>query len=633
VWSFGADRGVGTVTGQHDRGVGERKEQIVDRRDDRLERSAGKLGGSWPAGEQRVTGEQQRRSFHVKRDRSRRVAGVVDRTKTQTTDFDHLVVIEEDVVAHVGEHRRVECGDRHFETGFSQSRDGLDVIVMAVGLEHAPNPEGRTEFEQFLVLVGGIDEYGITRLSAPHHEHVVVVRTHHQFVHLDGGIVPVESVRRSHETILALGLADAYGEGVSSVKSILASLFVPGISCRQRRTALSIALIITGFVAPIVVPLILLVSSGGFGDLLLDTSSLAILRLVLVIVVLARVVAFAEILVSQPSEANKPVTALAALVAVAVVAIPSVWTYGSIGEITDAVDEIFLSPGSDEPLAAVGPDDADFTTVLLVAGDDGDDRWNVNTDSIVLITTHDPSGRMAMISIDGDVRGLDWSNDSPAGASSIGGANTMISRIFPSVNDDPDLSESYGRGSLAPGAVALAEGLSSSLGIGIDDYVYVNLDGVRDVVDVVGSVSVTAAGELEIPALDGSVSELVGPGRIELSGDQAYRLVSTRTDVSDFDLMIRQRIIISSIGKAVSGTSLLSDLGRLLNVVKNSMRSSLSTSDFLDFLDGLSDRDTSRIDLSLVPDHLDPNAPDWGAASAVVAEVRTALVDGSEFSG
>ncbi|MDA3002325.1 MAG: LCP family protein [Actinomycetota bacterium] len=416
------------------------------------------------------------------------------------------------------------------------------------------------------------------------------------------------------------------------MKSVLASLFVPGFSSRRRRTALSIALIVTGFVAPIVVPLILLVSSGGFGELVLDTSSLAVIRVVLVVVVLTRVVAFAEILVSRPNEAKKPATVLAALVGAAVVAVPSVWAYGSIGQVTDAVDEIFLSSGSDEPLATVGPDDADFTTVLLVAGDDGDDRWNVSTDSIVLITTHDPSGRMAMISIDGDVRGLDWSNDSPAGASSIGGANTTISRIFPSVNDDPDLSESYGRGSLAPGAVALADGLSSSLGIGIDDYLYVNLNGVRDVVDVVGTVRVTAAGELEIPALDGSPSELVGPGRIELSGDQAYRLVSTRTDVSDFDVMVRQRIIISSIGKAISGTALLSDLGRLLDVVKNSMRSSLSTSDFLDFLDGLSDRDPTRIDLSLVPDHLDPRAPDWSTAADFVADVRSALTDGSEFS-
>ncbi|MDA0372075.1 MAG: LCP family protein [Actinobacteria bacterium] len=412
-----------------------------------------------------------------------------------------------------------------------------------------------------------------------------------------------------------------------SVKSVLVSLFVPGLSCRNRRRALSIAVILTGLVVPIVLPVVLLVGSGGIGNLLLDTSALAVLRVVLVIVVLSRVVAMAEILVSNSVDARKPITAVAAVVAVVIVAVPSVWAYGNIGQVTSAVDEIFLSSGSDEPLASNGPDDANFTTVLLLAGDEGDDRWNVNTDSIVLITTHDASGRMAMISIDGDIGDLDWPADSPAR-----GLDESISGIFSMVNDDSDLSASYGRGSLAPGAVGLAEGLASSLGIGIDDYVYVNLDGVREVVDVLGTVRVTAAGELEIPALDDSPSETVGPGRVELTGDQAYRLVSTRTNVSDFNVMVRQRIIISSIGKTVSGTALLSDLGRLLDVVKNSMRSSMSTSDFLDFLDGLSDRDPTRIDVSLVPDHLDPRAPDWSTAADFVADVRSALTDGSEFS-
>ncbi len=387
---------------------------------------------------------------------------------------------------------------------------------------------------------------------------------------------------------------------------------------------LSIALVIAGLIVPIVLPVVLLVGSGGIGNLLLDTSALAILRVVLVIIVLSRVIAMAEILVSKSSDAKKPITVMAAVVAVAVVAVPSVWAYGNIGQVTGAVDEIFLSSGSDAPLASGGPDDADFTTVLLLAGDEGDDRWNVNTDSIVLITTHDPSGRMAMISIDGVIRDLDWSADSPAS-----GLSGPISRIFSAVNDDSDLSASYGRGSLAPGAVALADGLSSSLGLGIDAYVYVNLDGVREVVDLLGTIRVTAAGELEIPALDDSPSEMVGPGRVELTGDQAYRLVSTRTNVSDFNVMVRQRIIISAIGKAVSGTALLTDLGRLLDVVKNSMRSSMSTSDFLDFLDGLNDRDTPRLDVSLVPEHLDPNDPEWASAADFVAEVRTALVDGS----
>lgn len=76
--SLVADRGVGAMAWQ-DNGVrGKNEEPIVDRVDDGAEIAAGEFGGSRPTWEQRVPGEQQRRSLDMERNGSGGVAWIVN---------------------------------------------------------------------------------------------------------------------------------------------------------------------------------------------------------------------------------------------------------------------------------------------------------------------------------------------------------------------------------------------------------------------------------------------------------------------------------------------------------------------------------------------------------------------------
>ena len=88
------------------------------------------------AGEEGVAREEQRRADEFERDRARGVSGVVDRIHPQLAELDHLGVVEEHVVADIAEHRRVELRDRDLVAGLAHRGDGLDVIPVAVGLEH-----------------------------------------------------------------------------------------------------------------------------------------------------------------------------------------------------------------------------------------------------------------------------------------------------------------------------------------------------------------------------------------------------------------------------------------------------------------------------------------------------------------
>ncbi len=61
---------------------------------------------------------------------------------------------------------------------------------MAVGLHHLGHPQGATDLQEGLVLVGGVDEQGLAAPAAPHHVDVVVHRAHHHLVDLGSGVFP-----------------------------------------------------------------------------------------------------------------------------------------------------------------------------------------------------------------------------------------------------------------------------------------------------------------------------------------------------------------------------------------------------------------------------------------------------------
>ena len=130
------------------------------------------------------------------------MAGVVDGVEAQPADLDDLGVVEEHVVADVGQLRRVELRHRDLVAGLADRRHGLDVVPVAVGLEHPADAEALAQLEQLFVLVGGIDEHGVAGPPAAHDEHVVVVRADHDLVDLDVAVDPVQRGGGRHHPIL-----------------------------------------------------------------------------------------------------------------------------------------------------------------------------------------------------------------------------------------------------------------------------------------------------------------------------------------------------------------------------------------------------------------------------------------------
>jgi len=60
-----------------------------------------------------------------------------------------------------------------------------------VGFEHGAHPEGLAQFQQEIVLVGGVDHHAIACLFAPDDEYIVVDRPHNVAVHFESLVSPM----------------------------------------------------------------------------------------------------------------------------------------------------------------------------------------------------------------------------------------------------------------------------------------------------------------------------------------------------------------------------------------------------------------------------------------------------------
>ena len=79
--------------------------------------------------------------------------------QAQAADLDDRVVLDDVVVGR--EHGGVLGGHADLVAGVAHGGHGLDVVPVAVGLEHPAHVEPLAQLEQLLVLVGGVEQHGV----------------------------------------------------------------------------------------------------------------------------------------------------------------------------------------------------------------------------------------------------------------------------------------------------------------------------------------------------------------------------------------------------------------------------------------------------------------------------------------
>jgi len=248
--------------------------------------------------------------------------------------------------------------------------------------------------------------------------------------------------------------------------------------------------------------------------------------------------------------------------------------------------------------------------VMLIGSDAGPDRIGTRTDTMVVASIDTRSGRTTLFSLPRNLESAQFPPGSPMDERYPNGFNDLLNAVYTFGKENPQLAPAAPSGD--PGLNLLTSSVGSMLGLNLDYYVEINMQGFASIIEALGGLDVDV-GPNPIPVGGiGPFGEVRRPsgyipaGRQHLNGEQALWYARSRTNSSDYDRMGRQRCLIQYLVDQKSPIDVL----RNFQAVATAATDSLSTNIPQDVLRALASvpDDTKGRQLESVA--FDPNLPD-----------------------
>ncbi len=322
-------------------------------------------------------------------------------------------------------------------------------------------------------------------------------------------------------------------------------------------------------------------------------------------------------------------------IAVVLLAIPTTFAVVRMEQARSVVKEVFGEDSNTGAVTAVGDQRAsEYHTVLMMGSDEGSDRLGLRTDTMILAMVHQPTGHTALVSVPRNLTKLQFPPGSAMAAKYPNGFDDLVNAVYEAVDTDAELQAAYTDSVTEPGIRALMEGLSYSLGIGIDDYVIVNSCAFVRVVDAIGGVTIDIDKELPMPAKlrcsNYRLPKTIGPGPTLMDGTKALGYVRSRKADSDYQRMERQRILLQTIAKEIGISDLLTKFTELADIVKDDVRTSMTVDEARTLLAYLQSDNGEFKSIGLVPPIVKPGDPDYDSLRAYLQRLRDNVSQGLE---
>jgi LCP family protein required for cell wall assembly len=267
--------------------------------------------------------------------------------------------------------------------------------------------------------------------------------------------------------------------------------------------------------------------------------------------------------------------------------------------------------------------------VLLLGGDAGKDRTGTRTDTVIVASIDTETGDTTLISLPRNLENLPFPPGTemaklyPDGFWTGDENSSLLNAIY---DTGPELNpDALGRPSDNPGADWLKLGVGEALGLTIDYYVLVNLNGFEKLVDALGGITVNVnyyvpiGGDTSAGILPDSY---IAPGPNQhLDGHEALMWSRGRYGLTDYDRMARQRCAIKAIVDEADPITLLQRYKQLAETTKDIVRTDIPSSALDDFVDLAFLVKDAKI-RSLVFDRslIDPAYPDYDKIRSIVDE-------------
>ena len=363
------------------------------------------------------------------------------------------------------------------------------------------------------------------------------------------------------------------------------------------------------------------------GSLLWVAAVVGVVTLVWIVVIVA---GYRMLAAPGTTRARHTFGALVVGLLVVAVALPAVY----VGQVLIAqrglVDGVFADDRESATVEET-PDpfgDQERVNVLLLGGDGGEGRDGVRTDTVVVASIATGTGATTLFSLPRNLEDLPFPADSP------------LAEIYPDGFDAGSESESllnavYRNGpaeypdvlgpTADPGADFLKLGVGEALGLELDYFVLVNLDGFSRLVDALGGVTVNVNYYVPIGGIPDSrmlPDDYIAPGPDQLlDGPRALDFARGRFGLTDYDRMARQRCTIGAIVEAADPVTLLRSYQELAATTQDIVSTDIPRSALDDFVDlAFLVKDASITSVVFDETLIEPAYPDYDEMRRIVAE-------------
>ena len=362
-------------------------------------------------------------------------------------------------------------------------------------------------------------------------------------------------------------------------------------------------------------------------QLLWVVGGIAVVALLWVVVIVTGYLVLAP---SAMSRGRRALGGLVVLLLVAAVLAPAVLASRVAIAQRDLIAGVFGEDGRSATVDDV-PDpfgDQERVNVLLLGGDGGEGRDGVRTDTVIVASIATDTGETTLFSLPRNLEDLPFPADSPLAAIYPDG--------FESGNESESLLNAVYRNGPAdhpgvlgptddPGADFLKLGVGEALGLTIDYFVLVNLDGFSRLVDALGGITVNVNYYVPIggdPGTGALPDDYIAPGPDQhMDGPTALAFARGRFGLTDYDRMARQRCTIDAIIAAAAPATLLSQYQELAATTEDIVSTDIPRSALDDFVDlGFLVKDANVRSVVFDASVIDPAYPDYELVRQIVQD-------------
>jgi LCP family protein required for cell wall assembly len=260
--------------------------------------------------------------------------------------------------------------------------------------------------------------------------------------------------------------------------------------------------------------------------------------------------------------------------------------------------------------------------VLLLGGDAGDDREGLRPDSISVASVDAATGEAVMIGIPRNLLNAPFPEGTALAEAWPEGFNCgdecSINALYTWAEENPKAVP----GTKEPGFEATRLAAEAVTGLSIPHMAIVDMAGFQQIVDALGGVTVDIGKRVPIGGGTGPIEGYLEPGVQELNGYQALWFARSREGASDYERMVRQKCLMTSLAHQADPITVVRNYERLATASKALVRTTIPRNDLPGLLAVARLAKGQAITaVSLVPPLIDPVRPDFDAVHTMVERV------------